>query len=129
MQNKFLSNKQSGFRKSRCFSTSIIKVVEDIRRFDKVNHEILLTKLRVLYNFSETALRLMHSYVNNRQQAVVVNSVKSNHVSIKRGIPQGSVLGPLLFSIYINDLPTMLSNCDVHMYTDDVQLYVSRPLT
>jgi len=52
----------------------------------------------------------------------------SSFLQTNRGVPQESVLGPLLFFVYDNDLPNVLSNCEVHMYADDVQIYVSRPL-
>jgi len=69
------------------------------------------------------------SYLKNRRQYVVLSlsNISSSFAYLKRGVPQGSVLGPLLFTLYIIDLPSVLSTCNVHLYTDDVQMYVSRP--
>jgi len=147
--NSLLNEKQSGFRKKRSCITAITNIVEDIRQeldsncvtfltlldhskaFDSVNHNILCTKLRNMFNFSTNATKLIRSYLTNRFQAVVSGTQVSSLRNLSRGVPQGSVLGPLLFSIYsyVNDLPSILSECEVHLYADDVQIYVSRPVT
>lgn len=141
--NSMLNRKQSGFRKSRSCTTAIIDVTEDIRifhdksfitflllldfskAFDTIDHDILCSKLYNLYRFSRTAIKLVKSYLSNRSQAVILLSQTSSFLPIKTGVPQGSVLGPLLFSLYANDLPSVLKSCNYHMYADDVQLYHS----
>ena len=141
-QNSMLNRKQSGFRKNRSCTTSIIDVTEDIRinqdkkfvtflllldfskAFDTIDHNILCSKLYHMYRFSKFAVKLIHSYLNSRTQAVYLNSKISTFLPVQTGVPQGSVLGPLLFSLYANDLPTVLKHCNYHMYADDVQLYL-----
>jgi len=71
----------------------------------------------------------MKSYLSQRSQLVDTQASKSYILSVKRGVPQGSTLGPLLFSLYVIDLPNILTKCDIHMYADDVQLYVSCPVS
>jgi len=145
--NSLLDEKQSRFRKKRSCITAITNIVEDIRQeldsncvtfltlldhseaFDFVNHNILCTKLRNMFNFSTNATKLIRSYLTNRYQAVVSGRQVSSLRNLSRGVPQGSVLGHLLFSINVNDLPSILSECEVHLYADDVQIYVSRPVT
>jgi len=145
VKNSMLDRKQSGFRKNRSCTTAIIDVVEDIRiyqdkkfvtflllldfskAFDTIDPEILCLKLYNYYKFSKTATKLIKSYLSERFQAVSLNSKISSFLPVKTGVPQGSVLGPLLFSLYINDLPKVIKHCTHHMYADDVQLYFSCP--
>ena len=78
-------------------------------------------------SFSET--KLVYSYLEGRSQAEYANGVYSSMLRVKAGVPQGSVLGPFLFSVYSNDLPKIIKTCNMHMYADDVQLYTSCRLT
>jgi len=104
---------------------TLLTLLDFSKAFDTVNHEILLTKLSRPYMFSTSATSFMKSYLSQRSQLVATQSSKSSFLSVKRGVPQGSILGSLLYSLYVNDLPNILTTCDTHMYTDDVQLYVS----
>lgn len=137
----FLPEFQSGFRKGHSTTTALIKVLDDIRRsadmrllnlmllldmskaFDCVHHTLLLKKLEQLY-FSPSAVNWFQSYLYERQCRVFVNNnVKSDWSTLETGVPQGSVLGPLLFGLYLFDLPEVLKNCRYHQYADDLQLY------
>lgn len=77
--------------------------------------------------FSEGAISLLSNYLQNRQQCVVIDNNLSDYISIKSGVPQGSILGPLLFSIYSTHLVKSLQHCKFHLYADDTQLYYSFP--
>ena len=97
-------------------------VFVDLRKaFDTVDHNILLQKLHH-YGIRGTALSLLSSYLTNRYQFVTVNGVSSKKALIKHGVPQGSVLGPLLFLIYINDLHNAIRYSIVHHFADDTNL-------
>jgi Reverse transcriptase (RNA-dependent DNA polymerase) len=78
------------------------------KAFDMVDHGILLKKLRK-FGVGDTAIGWFSDYLRNRQQFVSIGSVNSKLLTIKYGVPQVSILGPLLFLIYINDLPTVSS--------------------
>ena len=94
------------------------------KAFDTVNHAILLEKLQ-LYGFQNQALALIASYLSNRTQIVIIDGVKSDPMDISCGVPQGSILGPLLFILYINDLPNCLKNSKPFIYADDTNLFTS----
>ena len=88
-----------------------------------VDHKILLKTLQTRFHFSISACGLIRFYLMNRSQPkVYLNGNIKNSLNVSRGIPQGSILGPILFCIYVSDV---LDNYSVHMYADDVQLYRS----
>ena len=92
------------------------------RSFDTLNFDILLYKLQY-YGIRDIALNLLKSYISNRKQYVKYNVNKSGFKEIKTWVPHGSILGPLLFSIYINDLATINNNFKFIMYADDTTIY------
>ena len=144
IENSILSKYQSGFRPCHSTVTALIQMCDnwfanmdkglltgvvfiDIRKaFDAVNHSILLDKLK-RYGLSEVEITWFNSYLTNRKQQCLVNGHLSEPKEIICGVPQGSILGPLLFLIYINDLPNCLTNTTPCMFADDMQVYVSAP--
>lgn len=80
------------------------------------------------FNFSSSAVCLVSSYIRERTQCVCIDNYLSDFLSVTSGVPQGSVLGPLLFSLFINDLPSVLKHTSYHMFADDVQLYLTIPI-
>ena len=133
---------QFGFRKKHSTSHALISIVEQIRNnldnqifscavfvdlekaFDTVNHDILISKLDY-YGISGKANAWIRSYLSFRNQSVTVNGTTSSKRPITCGVPQGSILGPLLFLIYINDLNEALLNCSVFHFADDTNLLFS----
>ena len=91
------------------------------KAFDKVPHNRLISKLKA-YKFNAELLDWVQSYLKDRSQFVEVNGKQSMWLPVTSGIPQGSVLGPLLFLLYINDLPDNIDS-SVYMYADDTKLY------
>ena len=135
---------QSGFRKHHSCNTALTRLCDtwlaainksqvatvvflDFRKaFDLVDHNILLEKL-LIYTRSKATVSLIESFLIDRSQRVVINAEYSSIGSLECGVPQGSVLGPLLFSIFINDLPLCIKNsavsCD--LFADDSSLHTS----
>ena len=101
----------------------IINIFLDISKaFDTIDHTILLAKLRY-YGIHDTALLLLKSYLNNRNQYVEFEDTKSEILPITVGVPQGSILGPLLFIIYVNDFSQASNIFKFIMYADDTTLF------
>ena len=130
---------QHGFRQKHSCVTQLLEVVEEwsdtlerggnvdciyldfAKAFDTVPHQRLLTKLDA-YGVTGQVLRWIESFLYNRKQQVRVGSACSSWSDVKSGIPQGSVLGPVLFLVYINDLPDALENV-VKLFADDTKVY------
>lgn len=93
------------------------------KAFDTVNHEVLLSKLS-FFNFSTETIKWMNSYLTNRKQSVHIGNTQSTYLNCNIGVPQGSILGPILFSLSINDLPMICPSVNIQMYADDTVLYV-----
>ena len=92
------------------------------KAFDCLNHGLLIAKLNA-YGFSTSALRLIHSYLNERKQRVKINGSFSTWKETTIGVPQGLVLGPLLFNIYLNDLFMFVNDAQICNYADDTTIY------
>lgn len=98
--------------------------VDFTKAFDLLNHSILLKKLDA-YGIRGDALRLLTSYLENRQQYVYLNGFSSDKKTITSGVPQGSILGPLLFNIYLNDIICINPNIKHIIYADDTTMLLS----
>ena len=133
--NEILNKKQGGFRKNNSTINSVSEFTHEIftainstnislatlidfsKAFDTVNHQILFKKLKH-YGIQNKNLEWLQNYLLNRQQCTSVNGSTSDLSDITCGVPQGSILGPLLFLIYINDLSDVISNTSMYLYAD-----------
>ena len=93
------------------------------KTLDTINHELLIVKLHA-YGFSTDALEVLSSYLQYRLQRVKINTTFSSWTQLLQGVPQGSVLGPILFNIYINDIFFALKVVDICNFADDTTPYV-----
>jgi ribonucleases P/MRP protein subunit RPP40 len=105
--------------------TSVLALLDFSKAFDSVNHELVCAKLATLYGFTTCAVGLIRSYMSNRMQYIFANGKSSSLLPLTTGIVLGSVLGPILFSLFINDITSQITSCSYHLYADDVQLYKS----
>ena len=137
--NNLLSEKQHGFRSNRSCLTQMLDHFDSIfegftqgndtdsiyldfaKAFDKVDTELLLQKLS-RYGFHQKLIGWIQSFLTDREQVVVVNGVHSNSAKVLSGVPQGSVLGPLFFLLYINDLEEVVKSSRVSFFADDTRV-------
>ena len=139
-----LYNNQFGFRSKHSTTQALLLLTDKIQRsidkgmfcsgifldlckaFDTVNHKILLTKLQY-YGIRGVSNDWFASYLSNRRQFVSLNGINSDYQTITCGVPQGSVLGPLLFLLYINDMPKCSNILEFHLFADDTNLFLNNP--
>ena len=139
---KFLSPYLCGYRKGYSTQHELLPLVEKWKQiidkkgfggailmdlskaFDTIDHELLVAKLYA-YGFEKKSLRLILSYLSDRWQRTKINSDFSSWSKLLQGVPQGSILGPLLFNIYINDLFYFITDTDLCNYADDTTLYAA----
>lgn len=139
--NKILSERQFGFRKAKSTKHAIMRLIEDVfagletsqktygvfcdlsKAFDCVSHSILAGKLQH-YGVRGKEIAILTSYLSNRQQVAELNGCRSGKCKINLGVPQGSILGPLLFLIYVNDVSVVFKDVDVVLFADDTSLII-----
>jgi retron-type reverse transcriptase len=139
-ENKLLSIRQFGFRRNRSTSSALLQFTDELlmnmdrgkvsgviyldlkKAFDTINHAILLQKLKWI-GVDSKSLQWFQSYLSHHTQKTVVNNCYSNQCKVSIGVPQGSVLGPLLFLVYINDLSSCLHHTQASLFADDTAIY------
>ena len=146
VQKGILDPLQTGFRKGHSTATALLKLTDDIRSgfdkrlvtvallfdfskaFDTISHTALLRKLNSM-GLSRSALCWIHSYLTGRKQQVLNKSDASDWAFTNLGVPQGPVLGSLLFCLYINDVRDLFRGTEIRhiLYADDLQIYVQVP--
>ena len=140
--NHVLDERQGGFREGYSTTRTIVEFTEDLymamnnkqttmaafvdfkKAFDTVNHAILIKKLQKV-GIRGLPCRWLTSYLNNRCQVTLANDTTSTLRPITCGVPQGSVLGPLLFLVYINDIFSVVTKANIRLYADDTVIYMS----
>ena len=138
-ENDLIYPRQSGFRVKHSTETALINIIDDLlfnldnncvsgmvlvdyrKAFDMVDHTLLLKKLQI-YGLTKESLLWFSSYLKERRQFVKLGDKQSDTTFIHHGVPQGSILGPLLFTVFINDLPLHVTSSNVDLYADDTTL-------
>ena len=136
---------QSAYRKHHSTETALLKILDDLYRivddrrsavlvgldlsaaFDTIEHDILIERLRTVFGVNGTALRWVETYLREREQYVMTGGERSTSTRCEYGVPQGSVLGPFLFSVYVSPIADVITSFGVqfHQYADDTQLYIA----
>ena len=140
--NDIITGNQYGFRKNHSTETCILKLLNDLytahdngllggivyidlkKAFDTVSHNIMLRKLQSI-GVSVDSIEWFRSYLLDRTQITRVSGKSSTALSVQMGVPQGSILGPVLFQIYVNDLPKYINDSKVSMFADDTAIYAT----
>ena len=142
VDNNLLDKFQSAYQEKHSTTTALIDITDNIykaldnseitilvlldysKAFDCANHKLILAKLKAL-GFMSSALDWIDSYLSKRSQQVVTDKGESSWIELLNGVPQGSILGPLLFTILVSDISNDIKHCKYHLYADDTQLYIS----
>lgn len=137
---KLLSRRQFGFRPGLSTVDAIGTLIDDVglslnnhhltiatfidlkKAFDTLDHDILVNRITDLC-FHQNTIKWFKSYLSNRSQRTLINNILSDKAPLTTGVPQGSILGPLLFIIYVNSLPDVPQNSKTIMYADDTVIY------
>ena len=140
INNELLCSQQHGFKPKHSTATAIINLTDDLvcmvdngyvvglisldleKAFDLISHKLLLKKL-VYYGFDESVIQWFRNYLSFRRQITEVNGNQSRSSFVQSGVPQGSILGPLLFILFLNDLTKVVEKCSLSLYADDTCLY------
>ena len=144
ISNRILSAKICGFRKGHSTQHALLNLLKNWQKcldksgvvgtvlmdlskaYDCLPHDLLLAKLSA-YGFDESAITLIANYLSNRYQRVKIGSTFSSYLEILRGVPQGSILGPILFNLFINDLMFFIQETEVCNFADDTTIYSCSP--
>ena len=144
-ENNLWSKYQSAYRKFHSCETAIAKIMDDIlsekdqkngtillfldlsAAFDTVDHAILLTRLKNKFGITGKVLQMIESYLTDRKFYITIADKKSKGMQMKYGVPQGSILGPILFILYTQELETIAikQGFKIHIFADDTQLYIT----
>ena len=135
-------NLQSAFRTGHSIETVLTRLTDEIllnmdkdevtglvfinfrKLFDMIDHKLLLRKLSV-YGTNTSAVSWIQSYLSNRQQFIKLGNQSSELLRIKQGVPRGSILGPVLFQLFVNDMPLNISKSTLDIYADDTTISLS----
>lgn len=144
IKNNLIVEQQYGFQKGKSAEEALLKIKDKIlhnfetklytlgifldfrKAFDSIKHEIILKKL-YNYGIRGVALELIQNYLSDRVQYTTLNREKSEIGKIQYGVPQGSILGPLLFLVYINDIVKIPHTPDIVLYADDTNIFFLVP--
>ena len=136
------SDNMSGFLRGHSCCSALLKLTDDWRQaldnkkdvaviaidlskaFDSICHNLLLAKLKA-YGVHDSAIKLIQSYLSGRFQRVKCNGKVSNRLPLRCGVPQGSLLGPLLFNIFVNDVNYSAGSSSLRLYADDTTQYIA----
>ena len=136
-----IDQRHHGFLPNRSYSTNLLQLTDDVaqslhknigtdiiyfdfaKAFDTVGHDIILRKLKQKFNINGRLLKFLQNYLAHSKQKVILDNISSNILDVKSGVPQGSILGPLLFIMFINDIYDCIDpNTKISQYADDTKI-------
>jgi retron-type reverse transcriptase len=137
-----LNTNQHGFLPNKSCTTQLLSFTDSIatalnasirsdvlyfdfaKAFDSVNHDMILMKIKERLKIDGTMLKFMVNYLKDREQCVVVAGQESSRANVRSGVPQGSILGPLLFVLFIDDMSEVVSDgTNIALYADDTKIW------